>query len=85
MLPEFSAEELQAWTRIIGQFVKRSDRFSEVLEVEELGRSAKAAVAAVADFVVGIQYTAVVAAVPENSAADFEEESPCIAAVREHC
>lgn len=73
------------WRKMTGQFAKRSGRSSEVLEVEELGRSAKAAAAGVAGFAAGSQYTVVVAAVPESSAAEPEAGSLCIAAVREHC
>lgn len=73
------------WRKMTGQSAKRFDQSSEVLEVEELGRSAKAAVVAVVDFAAGNQYTVVVAAVLESSAAEPEEGSLCIAAVREHC
>ncbi len=73
------------WRKMTGQSARRFDRSSEVLEVEELGRSAKAAVAAVADFAAGNQYTVVVAAVLGSSAAEPEKGSLCIAAVREHC
>lgn len=80
-----AAEELQASRKRTERSAKRSAQSFGVLEIEELGRSAKAVVAAVADFVADSQYTVVVAAVPERSAAGSEEDIPCIAAVREHC